>query len=51
MNKTPDDIIEFVANVMLTSEMFGVSNVEYRSIVLKRLNQFKQNSKGEGIVL
>jgi hypothetical protein len=51
MNKTPDDIIEFVANIMLTSDVFGVSNVEYRSIVLKRLNRFKQNSKGEGIVL
>lgn len=51
MNKTPDDIIEFVANVMLTSEMFGVSNIEYRSIVLKRLNQFNQNSKGGDISL
>ena len=51
MNKTPDDIIEFVANVMLTSEMFGVSNIEYRSIVLKRLNLFKQNSKGDGLML
>lgn len=51
MNKTPDDIIEFVANVMLTSEMFGVSNVEYRNIVLKRLNQFNQNSKGGDISL
>ena len=51
MNKTPDDIIEFIANVMLTSEMFGVSNVEYRSIVLKRLNRFKQKSRGDGIAL
>jgi hypothetical protein len=51
MNKTPDDIIKFVANVMLTSERFGVSNVEYRNIVLKRLNQFKQKSKGEDLVL
>lgn len=51
MNKTPDDIIEFVANIMLTSEMFGVSNIEYRNIVLKRLNQFKQNSKGDGLML
>lgn len=51
MNKTPDDIIEFVANVMFTSEMFGVSNIEYRNIVLKRLNRFKQNSKGEDILL
>ena len=51
MNKTPDDIIEFVANVMLVSEVFGVSNIEYRSIVLKRLNRFKQNSKGDGLML
>jgi hypothetical protein len=51
MNKTPDDIIEFVANIMLTSEMFGVSNVEYRNIVLKRLNRFNQNSKGDDISL
>lgn len=51
MNKTPDDIIEFVANVMLTSEMFGVSNIEYRNIVLKRLNRFKQNSKGDRLML
>ena len=51
MNKTPDDIIEFVANVMLTSETFGVSNIEYRNIVLKRLDQFKQNSKGDGLML
>ena len=51
MNKTPDDIIEFVANVMLTSETFGVSDVEYRSIVLKRLNRFKQNLKGDGLML
>ena len=51
MNKTPDDIIGFVANVMLTSEAFGVSNIEYRSIVLKRLNQFNQNSKGDDISL
>ena len=51
MNKTPDDIIEFVANIMLTSEMFGVSNIEYRNIVLKRLNQFKHNSKGDGLML
>jgi hypothetical protein len=51
MNKTPDDIIEFVANIMLTSEMFGVSNIEYRNIVLKRLNQFNQNSKAGDISL
>ena len=51
MNKTPDDIIESVANIMLTSEMFGVSNIEYRSIVLKRLNQFHQKSKGDDISL
>lgn len=51
MNKTSDDIIEFVANIMLTSEMFGVSNVEYRNIVVKRLNRFNQNSKGDDISL
>ena len=51
MNKTSDDIIEFVANIMLTSEIFGVSNVEYRNIVLKRLNRFNQNSKGSDISL
>jgi hypothetical protein len=51
MNKTSDDIIEFVANIMLTSKIFGVSNVEYRNIVLKRLNRFNQNSKGDDISL
>lgn len=51
MNKTPDDIIKFVSNVLLTSEMFGVSNVEYRNIVVKRLDRFNQNSKGSDILL
>lgn len=51
MNKTPDDIIEFVAHVMLTSEVFGVSDVEYRSIVLRRLNRFNQNSKVDDMLL